>query len=247
MPKELSKVSVLLVSLTLLLSLTLVAGITGFGQGSTKDIPGDLLKAATGEPVSDNIINQGRFIDIVNSSLFFSEESSRLTLRVETREPIPSSSNDLLSYSFILDLDGDKKTGFVGNRAPLGIFPELGIDLWLNYSLYKGERHGAGYLASPEIPQLKGRTTVVDFRFENDRKVLVAVVSVSQVEKILSFIYGNFSSPWEIKPEEIKWTVFTSWAPLSKDNPISDLSPETYYRSKRTGTILNPLVEKLEG
>jgi len=212
------------------------------GQGARSDSAEDLIKGCTGEPVSQNILEKGGFIDIVSVSA--SVEGNSLILTLETEEPIPTRASNLASYSFVLDLDGDENTGFTGNRQPLGVFPKLGIDLWVNYSLYGDEKEDYGFPGSPGIPNLNERPNLVNTRTEKNG--LVFSVSKSRIERVLTFAYAQFNPSWEIKPDKMEWAVLTNWAPLSSSNPASDVLPGSHYQPARRGCLTNPLVEETE-
>jgi len=214
-------------------------------QGARSDERNDLIRGCTGEPPSQNLIDKAGFVDIVQASA--SVEGSYLVLKLKTAEPIPTQARNLVSYSFLLDLDGDKGTGFIGNRSPLGAFPGLGIDLWVNYSHYRGEREDFGFLGSPGIPNLNPTPTLTNYQLKNGRRILEITVPISRVEMKLKYNYMILSPPWEVKPEKMEWVAFTSWAPLRRSNPVTDVLPENYYSPSRRGCLMNPLVEFFEG
>jgi len=240
MTKRVNKLIIIAFSLIILFS------AFSFAQEVKVDSLNDLVCGCSGDKPRKTLVTKSGFIDIVNASVFVEDNSSKLVLKLTTDKPIPTRSKYLVSYSFLVDLDGDKSTGFAGNRSPLGVFPDLGIDLWANYSLYDGNRADFGLIGSPDIPNLKVKPNLTRLKKENGNHDLVFEVSIPRVEQILSYAYLKLSPPWQVKPNDMKWIVFSYWAPLSSGDPISDFCPEKFYSPSGGSCFANPLVRKVK-
>lgn len=245
MESKLDSLNIYALVSVLLLTVLLVAfgpsSVTGKGA-QIEDETGDIVTACSGEKPEAGITGRNGSIDIVKASVNVDRERNELRLAIRTKEPIPKYSRSLMSYSFVLDLDGGASTGFVGNRPPVGVFPEMGIDLWANFSLYKNEEKDFGSLGFG-IPDLNRKANLVNYNFEDNRTRLVFGVNLPRLELLLRYGYSSFSATWKVDPERMKWAAFTSWSPSSSESKVADYASENFYQQGKDGCLVNPLVE----
>jgi len=185
------------------------------------------------------------FIDIVAASV----EKSRggnplLVMKLHVAGSIPSSPDLLTSYSFALDLDGDPDTGFKANRPPLGVFPDLGVDLWTNISLNRGVEDYFVFIGSHKIKNLNDARGLLEVSFSQGRKTIALTIPIKPLERKLTFAYLHKKPQFTVELEKIDWVAFatrtTSHYP--DENPICDFLPDKYFQESPEGCLISPLL-----
>lgn len=194
---------------------------------------------------AEEMANEYPFIDILAASVEVTKEDSPLLLmKLEVADSIPVGPSNLTSYSFALDLDGDPNTGFRADRSPLGVFPDLGVDLWVNLSLNRGNSKGFVFVGPKNIKDLTAKRGLLERSFGQERKTLAFTVPVEPIERKLTFAYLHKKPQLRVEQEEIEWVAFTTRASsgYSEDNPICDFHPDRYFQESPEGCLLSPLL-----
>ena len=169
----------------------------------------------------------------------------RLTLDLELHEPVAAEPDALFaSWHFVVDLDGRRGTGHPGGEPPVGVFPDLGIDLWADV-IWDG--HGFRpylFLGPEDIRYLRETPGLLEVRPDAGRRKVRFEVPVAPVEEILAELYGP---DFAIDEEAIEWVAVTNHvsAPIDFEDPPSDFFPDWLYlpegsceRAEREGTAL---------
>lgn len=197
------------------------------------------------QPSAGEMAEEYPFIDILAASVKKTNgSSSLLLLQFKVAAPIPSSPSALTSYSFALDLDGDPGTGFRANRSPLGMFPGLGVDLWVNLSLSRGSKKSFVFLGPKNIDDLNHNAGLLEHSFDQNRKKIVFTIPVEPIERKLTFAYLHKSPKFQVDLDETKWVSFATSANsrFSDNNPLCDFFPDDYFRESDEGCPLRPLL-----
>lgn len=197
------------------------------------------------QPPAEEMADKYPFIDILAASVKKTKGSSPLLeMRLKVADSIPVSPNMLTSYSFGLDLDGDPDTGFGADQRPLGVFPDLGIDLWVNLSLDRGRKKGFVFVGPKNIEDLNNKAGFLEHSFDRDRKTVVFSIPVEPVEKKLTFAYLHKSPQFNLDLDKTKWVSFATRATsrTSDYNPFCDFHPDSYFRESDEGCLISPLL-----
>lgn len=187
------------------------------------------------------------FIDILAASVEKTKGgSSLLLMKLEVAHAIPLAPATLTSYSFALDLDGDPGTGFRADQPPLGVFPDLGVDLWVSLSLNRGSKKGFVFIGPKNVRELNNNAGLLERSFGQDRKTIVFTLPVEPVERKLTFAYLHKNPQFNVVPDKAKWVSFATRATsrTSDDNPLCDFHPDSYFREGDEGCLLSPLLER---
>ncbi|MEF8836947.1 MAG: hypothetical protein V5A87_03750 [Candidatus Bipolaricaulota bacterium] len=187
------------------------------------------------------------FIDILSASVEKTNGSSSLLLmKLKVADYIPVATDTYTSYSFALDLDGDPDTGFRADQPPLGVFPDLGMDLWISLSLNRGRKKGFVFVGPKNIEDLNNNSGFLEVSFDQDRKTVVFSVPVEPVERKLTFAYLHKSPQFKLDLDKTIWVSFATKATsrTPDDNPLCDFHPDSYFRESDEGCLLSPLLER---
>lgn len=184
------------------------------------------------------------FIDILGASVEKTEGNNFLVMKLKVANSIPSSPNSLTSYSLALDLDGDPDTGFRADQSPLGVFPSLGVDLWVNLSLEQGEKAYSVFIGPNNIKKATSTSGLLEHSISKDGKTIVFTVPLEDIERKLTLAYLHRKPEFKVELEETKWVAFTTRATshFSKENPICDFHPDEYFEESSEGCLLSPLL-----
>lgn len=186
------------------------------------------------------------FIDIVAASVEKSKRggSPLLVMKIHVADSIPSSPGLLTSYSFALDLDGDLDTGFKANRHPLGVFPDLGVDLWVNISLNRGVEDYFVFIGPHKIKNLNDAMGLLECSFGQERKTIALTIPIKPIERKLTFAYLHKKPQFTVESEKIDWVAFATRATshYPDENPICDFLPDKHFQESSEGCLLSPLL-----
>lgn len=185
------------------------------------------------------------FIDIVAASVEKSRgDNPLLVMKLHVADSIPSSPGLLTSYSFALDLDGDPDTGFKANRPPLGVFPDLGVDLWANISLNRGVEDYFVFIGPHKIKNLNDAMGLLECSFGQERKTIALTIPIKPIERKLTFAYLHKKPQFTVESEKIDWVAFATRATshYPDENPICDFLPDKHFQESSEGCLLTPLL-----
>jgi len=187
------------------------------------------------------------FIDILDAKVRRAESNnSVLVMELKVADPVPSLPGPLTSYSFALDLDGDPDTGFRADQAPLGVFPDLGVDLWVNLSLYKGNRTPSIFIGPHNIKNLDSTSGIMAGSLGKNRRSILFSVPIGRIERKLSFAYLHVRPEFKLELKKTKWVAFTTRATVQYpgDNPMCDFLPDRYFKESSEKCLLSPAVKR---
>ena len=158
------------------------------------------------------------------------EPASRLLeLEMELYEPIPEAPDTpFASWHFILDLDGDPATGFPGSQRPVGVFPELGVDLWADL-LWSDRRFiPVFFVGRSGIEHLDIGPDLGSATLSADRTRVLFQIPVEPLEQVLSDQYGK---EFHVDETRLDWVAVTNYigSDLDFDDPPSDFFPDRLY------------------
>ncbi len=240
---------ILLVTLTAILGVCLTNPILS-AKELTEDQQGDLkdchsldhgCSSCSIRPPAEEMDDKLPFIDILGASVAKTEGTDpSIIMRLKVADKIPPAPRMLTSYSFALDLDGDPATGFNADKAPLGVFPDLGVDVWVNLSLNRGTDHRFVFIGPNNIKKLNSATGLLDYAFGPKRRIVTFTIPVKPIERKLTFAYLHKTADFKVELEKIKWVAFTSKLTSyhSADNPICDFHPDKYFEENPEGCLL---------
>ena len=160
------------------------------------------------------------------------EPASRpLDLEMELYEPVPEAPDaPFASWHFILDLDGERSTGHPGAERPVGVFPSLGVDAWVDliWDGVEGAFFPVLFLGPEGIGNLIPAPTPIPVAFTPDRTRVAFELPLDVLEEELSALYGD---PFEIHVDRIEWVAVTNYAATEADfeDPPSDFFPDHHY------------------
>lgn len=247
--------SILFVVLVLTTTIGLSFNIGLFaGEETLNDPQGDLkacyrvessCSSCSVRPPADEMGDELPFIDIVSASVEESKGSSPLlVMKLHVAGSIPASPGFLTSYSFALDLDGDPDTGFRANRRPLGVFPDLGVDVWVNISLNRGVEDHFVFIGPNNIKNLNNARGLLEGSFNQERKTIAFTIPIKPIERKLSFAYLHKKPQLTVNSEDIDWVAFATRTTSNypDENPICDFLPDKYFQESPEGCLLSPLL-----
>lgn len=192
-------------------------------------------------PPAEEMNDELPFIDILGASVTKTEEADPfLVMKLEVADSIPASPSMLTSYSFALDLDGDPDTGFSADQSPLGVFPNLGVDLWVNLSLSRGGENRFVFIGPNNIKSLNSARGLLENTYGPKRRIVSLSIPVKPIEKKLTFAYLHKTDDFNVELEKMEWVAFTSKVTPyhSADNPICDFHPDKYFEQNPEGCLL---------
>jgi hypothetical protein len=186
------------------------------------------------------------FIDILEASVQTVERGNpSLALELEVADSIPMSPGSLTAYSFALDLDGDPDTGFRADQEPIGLFPDLGLDLWVSLSFHRGHEESFLFIGPNNIKRMKSTPGVVKHSVGEDRKSIVFTVPAGRIERKLTFAYLHRKPEFQLELARSNWVAFSSRVTVHypEENPIFDFLPDRYFRENPDGCPLKPILD----
>lgn len=192
-------------------------------------------------PPADEMGDELPFIDILEASIRKTKGSNSLLLmKLKLADSVPTTPSLLTLYSFALDLDGDPDTGFRADQSPLGVFPDLGVDLWVNFSLNRGVEDTFLFIGPKNIKDLNNTTGLLEYSYKQERQTVSFTVPVKPVERKLTFAYLHKTDDFKVELENMEWVAFTSKTTPhhSADNPICDFHPDKYFEENPEGCLL---------
>ncbi len=181
------------------------------------------------------------FIDILAASVEKTKDANPLlVMKLKVADVVPAAPSMPTTYSFALDLDGDPDTGFRADQSPLGIFPDLGVDLWVNLSLKGGSSESLVFIGPKNIKELNPTPGALEYSYRQERKTVVFKISVKPIERKLTFAYLHKKPLFRVELEEMDWVGFTtkSTSYYPADNPICDFHPDHYFQEGPEGCLL---------
>jgi hypothetical protein len=152
-----------------------------------------------------------------------------LTLAMDLYESIPAVPEaHFASWHFVVDLDRRSATGHPGRERPVGVFPELGVDLWADL-IWDG--HGFVpylFLGGEGISRLDATPGLLTARLSQDRKTVRFEVPVEPLEGLLAALYG---APFAVDEDGLEWVAVTNHVgePFDFEDPPSDFFPDWLY------------------
>jgi hypothetical protein len=185
------------------------------------------------------------FVDILKASVKTAgEDNPSLVMELRVEGSVPTSPGSFTAYSFALDLDGDPATGFRANSEPIGVFPDLGLDLWVGLSFYRGRGESFVFLGPNNIKETRNTPGIVKHSVDGDGKSIVFTVPVGRIERKLTFAYLHRKPEFELKLDRTRWVAFSSRATVHypEENPVCDFLPDKYYKESPDGCPLKPIL-----
>jgi len=185
------------------------------------------------------------FVDILEASVkTVGGSNPSLVMKLKVAGPVPVSPGSLTAYSFALDLDGDPETGFRADQEPIGIFPDLGLDLWVSLSFYQGHEESFLFIGPNNIKRMKSTPGVVKHSIGEDRQSIVFTVPAGRIERKLTFAYLHMKPEFELELDRSNWVAFSSRVTVHypEENPICDFLPDKYFKENSDGCLLEPLL-----
>jgi hypothetical protein len=155
----------------------------------------------------------------------------------------------LVSWHFVVDLDGNPATGLPGDRPPVSVFPSLGVDLWVEY----GHRAGGRFYKRLLLFDSAGRATelprdLLEVLFPGTRRrsrlpageepgpahwgppyrdardSLRFLVPLQPLRELAARLAGI-----AIDPAALKWVAVTNYYARLDEDPASDFFPNELY------------------
>lgn len=171
------------------------------------------------------------WVDIRNDFIRIQTESPAvLTLEMQVHAPIPvQPAAFFASWHFLVDVDGDRSTGHPGYRRPVGVVPDLGVDLWADL-LWDGLAFRPMLFLGPlGIPFLIDTPGLLQVTLSEDRTVVTMRIPVDPLEQLFSSLYGR---PITIAEQNVKWVAVTNFCETESDceDPPSDFFPDDLYK-----------------
>jgi hypothetical protein len=160
-----------------------------------------------------------------------------LEMTVRAHIPVRGSAipGALVSWHFVVDLDGRQETGLRGDQPPVSVFPSLGVDLWVE----RGYRAGVGFYkrlllfqTTGEVIELPADLLQVVFpRVRLDQTAERHVQDTLQLRVRLADLQDLAArlAGIAIDPLGLKWVAVTNYFERLEDDPPSDFFPNDLY------------------
>ncbi len=199
----------------------------GFGLCGC-DRPDDVVQHFSGAPASAPDWANIRCADVQIEA-----ESPRiLRLQMDVYAPIPTQPQAFFaSWHFLVDIDGDRTTGHPGHRRPVGVFPDLGVDLWADL-IFDGQSFRPFLFLGPNgIQSLTNTPDLAQAGLNADRTVVTMTIPIEPLEQTFSALYGKQITIAEEKIVSVAVTNYCATEPDCDDpGPPSDFFPDALYK-----------------